>query len=455
MVVKSKNKKVIYMPIEVEVRELVAKIFLATKAAKKGYKIIIGQKSILNNTLRMFPPGFYLSGGAFSNYVKFFKRVKEYGFKILVIEEEGLITYKRKMYLDMRIDNKCLELVDRYYLWGNHQLKMLLSKYNEFEKKFFITGNPRFDILSENSKKIYEKEINQIKQKYKDFCLICTCFPSINHFNVQEDFLETLKKRKTFKTKQSLNNYVKYQEIKRKTLLEFKEFINQYSILNPNINIVIRPHPGESEKPYLGLCKKYKNVFIDKNFSVHPWLISSLFLVHHYCTTSIEALALDTKRFSIRPQSFPEGEYEFPFDCSLTLKSGKEMAKIITENKNNLENIKENIKKNLYKKYVKNIIKFDASYQIVNDIDFSFKRFRVKKKNKKFAWFLNIFKRFYVLIFSNYYEIKRSTYEKNKLKKINKGIIIDYIIRIEGIESVDRYKILNLGKNLVSIEIKK
>ena len=450
MVVKSKNKKLIYMPIEVEVRELVAKIFLATKAAKKGYKIIIGQKSILNNTLKMFPPGFYLSGGAFSNYVKFFKKVKEYGFKILVIEEEGLITYKRKMYLDMRTDNKCLELVDRYYLWGKHQLKMLLSKYNQFEKKFFITGNPRFDILGENSKYIYEREINQIKKKYKDFCLICTCFPSINHFNVEEDFLETLKKRKTFKTKKSLNNYIKYQEIKKKTLFEFQEFIREYSILNPYINIVIRPHPGESVKPYLGLCKKYKNVFIDKNFSVHPWLISSLFLVHHYCTTSIEALALDTKRFSIRPQSFPEGEYEFPFNCSLTFKSGKEMAKTITENKNNLENIN----KNLYRKYVNNIIKFDASDQIVNNIDSSFKRFRIEKKNKKISWILNIFKRFYVWIFSNYYEIKRSTYEKNKLKKINKGIIIDYITRIEGKDSVDRYKILNLGKNLVSIEIK-
>ena len=175
----------------------------------------------------------------------------------------------------------------------------------------------------------------------------------------------------------------------------------------------------------------------------------SLFLVHHYCTTSIEALALDTKRFSIRPQSFPEGEYEFPFNCSLTFKSGKEMAKKITENKNNLENIN----KNLFRKYINNIIKFDASDQIVNNIDSSFKRFRIEKKNKKISWILNIFKRFYVWIFSNYYEIKRSTYEKNKLKKINKGIIIDNIIKLK-VESLDKYKILDLGKNLVSIEIK-
>ena len=48
--------------------------------------------------------------------------------------------------------------------------------------------------------------------------------------------------------------------------------------------------------------------------SVHSWISASQFILHHYCTTSIEALALDTPSYSIRPESFKNGEYEFPFN---------------------------------------------------------------------------------------------------------------------------------------------
>ena len=239
------TKQIIYVPIEVEVRELLSKIHIAIRAAKSGHRVVIGQKSILNKLLNYLEKGIYLSGGAFSNYFSFFKRIKSKGFKILVIEEEGLITYKKKMYLDMRTDQKSIDLVERYYLWGRHQYEMMLSEYKFFHKKFLIAGNPRFDILNKKNKSIYIDEINLIKRRFSKFCLICTCFSSINHFDSQIDYLEILKSRKTLRTKESIKNFIAYQEVKK----NFKRIFDLYKFFaqnNSKINIVIRPHPGES-----------------------------------------------------------------------------------------------------------------------------------------------------------------------------------------------------------------
>ena len=154
------TKPILYLPIEVGNRELLAKIHLASKAINAGYKVVIGQKGLLNRLCSKLPSGVYISGGAFSNYISFFKFLKTKGFKIGVLEEEGLVTYKKKMYIDMRTDQNCFDLIDSYYLWGQHQYNLLLEKHSTNSHKFKITGNPRFDILSPDGRKAFKSELD-------------------------------------------------------------------------------------------------------------------------------------------------------------------------------------------------------------------------------------------------------------------------------------------------------
>ena len=444
------KKPIIYLPVEVEVRELVSKIHLAIRGAQKGNKVIIGQKSILNKLIKYLDKGIYVSGGAFSNYVPFFKNIVENGFKICVLEEEGLITFKKKFYLDMRTDKNCLDFVSRYYLWGDHQYDMLASKYPSKKEKFLVTGNPRFDFLSKRNQNIYSDEINIIKGKYKNFCLVCTCFPSINHYDRKLNVIEHLKSKNTLRTKESIIHYKNYQKIKKKTFKEFLKFIEEYSFINPNINIVIRPHPGESNVPYEIFTKKFKNVFIERNYSVHSWIIACQFLLHHYCTTSIEALALDTESYCIRPESYKKGEYEFPFKCSNTFKKGKDMS----EDLNKRGVVRRNINKSSYTKYVKNIIKCNSSKLIIEDINKFHKRSKSFGKIKKYNKLKEFLKKLYIFVLSNLYNLRRSPYEINKLRKIDKLIIKNYIDKIEGKQAYKNYRIQEIGKNLVSLEKK-
>ena len=82
---------------------------------------------------------------------------------------------------------------------------------------------------------------------------------------------------------------------------------------------------------YRELEARFPNVHVDARFSVHPWIIAAEALVHHYCTTSIEALAAGTPRFALRPMKDELSEKEVPFGCSVECVSVEELLHRISE----------------------------------------------------------------------------------------------------------------------------
>ena len=113
-----------------------------------------------------------------------------------------------------------------------------------------------------------------------------------------------------------------------------------------------------------------------------------------------------------------------------------------------------NINKSSYTKYVKNIIKGNSSKLIIEDINKFNKRSKSFGKIKKYNKLKEFIKKIYIFVLSNLYNLRRSPYEINKLRKIDKLIIKNYIDKIEGKQAYKNYRILEIGKNLVSLEKK-
>jgi surface carbohydrate biosynthesis protein len=306
----------LYIPIEVKNRELHAKILLAKHAAERGFNVILGRKNDLNDLVVHMPAGIYFGLGAFENFKHFYAKLKRQGFAIVVNEEEGLVTYSDKMYVDMRVSGATLEHIDELFTWGVENQRVLSDAFPEFSKKFKVTGNPRFDLLKPQNQRVYSAEMNDIADKYGRFVLVCTSFSSINHFDKNLDYLQSLIDKKTLRSKESIENFKRYREIKKATFNSFLEAIPKLAAVNSSINIVIRPHPSENIEIYKVYEEKFSNVHVDNRFSVHPWIIMADALVHHYCTTSIEALAVNTPRFALRPVRDALSEKEIPFSCS-------------------------------------------------------------------------------------------------------------------------------------------
>lgn len=321
----------LYIPVEVKNRELHAKVYLAKHAAEKGFNVILGRKNDLNELIVRMPPGVYLGLGAFENFGRFYAKLKRLGFAVVVNEEEGLVTYADSMYLDMRVSGATLQQIDELFTWGNENQSVLVKAFPQYDGKFQITGNPRFDLLKPQNRRVYAAEMNEISARYGKFVLVCTSFSSINHFDKNLDYLNSLIDKKTLRSKESIENFERYREVKVKTLAAFLDAIPKLAAGNPLINIIVRPHPSENMDIYRELEARFPNIHVDARFSVHPWIIVAEALVHHYCTTSIEALAAGTPRFALRPMADELSEKDVPFGCSVECVSVEELLHRISE----------------------------------------------------------------------------------------------------------------------------
>jgi surface carbohydrate biosynthesis protein len=325
----------IYIPVEVKTRELNAKLFLSCFLANAGFEVFLGRKHEIQRLCDFSKPGIFLAPGAFKNLKVFFERIKSRGFIIAVNEEEGLVTYTPQMYKDMRLDYDVMKVIDLFISWGKDNLKTLKNYTNELNLHLISEGNPRVDLLRKDMRNIFDEEVKNIKKKYGQFILITTSFGAVNHFNKEIDYLNEMKNKKTLTNHKAEANFLRYFKIKKKTLYAFIDAIKYLANKYQNQTFIIRPHPSESEEIYNKLAAEFKNIFVSKNLGIHPWIIASQAVIHHYCTTAVEAAILDKITLGYRPFPDQESENHFPFSISEVSHNLEELEQNIIKSKNN------------------------------------------------------------------------------------------------------------------------
>ena len=57
----------------------------------------------------------------------------------------------------------------------------------------------------------------------------------------------------------------------------------------PELNFIYRPHPSEDHDYYKVIFKGVKNINVEHDGNVIPWILACKLLLHDGCTTAIEA----------------------------------------------------------------------------------------------------------------------------------------------------------------------
>ena len=178
-------KKITFLPVETEVRELDYKIMLAGAIAEEGTACFVGQHNLLNNLVSNFNGGVYLGKNIFPQWfpchTKYYDALKSQDFSLLYYHEEGGIWIGAEEHwrgmCAKQIDASILHSDDQILCWG------------EFQKSFYESllpspevhnvGVARFD-LAENMN--LRKLINATSRVSEDdYILINTNFAAVNH----------------------------------------------------------------------------------------------------------------------------------------------------------------------------------------------------------------------------------------------------------------------------------
>jgi surface carbohydrate biosynthesis protein len=291
----------LFIPVEVKVRELMAKTLLACLAAQRGYHVVLGEAHAVRDRLHQLPAGIVLEKGVAPSKVESFARFRSMGHLVAAWCEEGLVFFNDDDYVRRKVTKEDLLRVEHFFAWGPYQAQVIADRFPEVQERIVCSGNPRLDLLRPEFRGLFRQEAEMLRERLGPFILVNTNFQHCNHQKGEGAYVELIKHAERFNSKEE--EAFAWGWIKHKQYL-FDAFIPMIRRLNrqyPAHMVVIRPHPGEDHDTWRRLFESAPNVLVTHEGGVIPWVLASDVLIHNGCTTGIEAALLDHPAIAYRP----------------------------------------------------------------------------------------------------------------------------------------------------------
>ena len=304
---------VIYLPVEVLNRELMARAFLAVKLAANGNKVYIFEHTFFDRN-GWLESGIYIGKNCFRTEVPYTKiyydNMKRSKVDLWYLDEEGGIypgnEDSQKKRLMCRINPNDLDQKDKILLWGKWQYQVM--KEENPEASIAITGSPNFDVLQEKyHKSLLEWDLNVTEGK-KDFILINTRFSIGNPKKGIDSVFDKNNPGSKLLSSEIMENHFIADNKMMMNMLEMSVFLAKKL---PDEEIVIRPHPGENLNIYEQVLKNYNNISVINSGGVESWIRLSKILIHNGCTTAIQAAVAGKKVITYIPECISSLENQF------------------------------------------------------------------------------------------------------------------------------------------------
>ena len=398
--VMKKCSKTILIPIETISRELDYKVYLAMLLSTKGFQVLVGKKQSIYRLFDKYSDYIYLDKGYHQDVSDvIYNKIKANNGIILNLDEEGAVDFPNNSTLLNRYSLKMLKVVDKVFLWGKSQKKMINTKHGELTN-LSVTGHPRFLLLKNNFFGLYNDDVASLKNTYGDFILVNTNFGFGN--NIKGDELVEKNYGSRFK---NITKIISEDKLKLKAIIKLIDKLS-----NKN-KIIVRPHPEENIETYYKIYNKNSNVKILRENSSIPWIMACSKCIHIDCTTGIEAAIIGKRVISYVPDYIDrELLTKLPLEVSEVFSSIQKVVTSISKN--------EKIKTNKHKALSNH---FSINSDVENLVD---EIILFKEKTNAYSFFLknrlaeliyllkNLLRKFYLLFYTN-------PLEKSKLKNYN------------------------------------
>jgi len=298
------------IPVENQVRELDAKLFLAGIAAERGFPVVLGSRAFVHYRVASIPRGVYLAKSMRRLSNRMFGILRELGHEIVAWDEEGLVRFAGEEYYRRRLSPEAMHEVAHLMAWGEDNANALRNYPAYHGAPIHITGNPRVDLMRPELREYYRPEADALRERYGDFLLVNTNFGQINHYF---STLGEMKAAAEGRGPDAANPFdVERGRLKIQLFDAFRSLLPVLCNAFPEVKIVLRPHPSENHAPWQAIAAEHPNLHVVNEGSVVPWLLASSALVANGCTTLVEAAILGLPAVNFRPLSEPGFEDPLP-----------------------------------------------------------------------------------------------------------------------------------------------
>ena len=158
-------KKLLIINIETKSREFASRMLVAYEALKRGYQVVIGAQRDINEFLIYLPKGIFFDKSIAKNKLQKLTKINNIGHKIVSLDEEGIASQNNQhFYLKQRMSKETFDLTEYFFTWGHDEKVLIQSKYNYYEDKVKITGNPRIELWKPEYAELYNEEVSEINK---------------------------------------------------------------------------------------------------------------------------------------------------------------------------------------------------------------------------------------------------------------------------------------------------
>lgn len=315
------------IPVEIQVREMDAKILLAAVAAERGFPVVIGSRTFVHFQASHLPRGVYLAKSMRALSAKMFGILGDLGHQIVAYDEEALVRAPDHEYYRWRLSPLTVPRVAHLMAWGEDDARVLGAYPACGGAPVHITGNPRIDLMRPDLRAYYRPEVDGLRERFGDFVLVNTNFNKVNNF-----FAELSHLRQAAEASDPGAAHPFEVGKGRHKLALFRHFETMLPRLSQALagwTVVLRPHPEENHAPWLDLARRCPNLRVANEGSVVPWLMASAALVANSCTTMVESAVLGVPTVNFEPLRSDEFDYHLPNSLSHSARSAAELCEIV------------------------------------------------------------------------------------------------------------------------------
>ncbi len=301
---------IIYVSLEVQVRELQSYLLFATVAASRGHQVVIGSFNdlVLYKRLNVLEKGCFFSKNVNIPKVgeRFLRSFEADGFDLYCQEQEpsvlrgnfeahtAALSITRDQYFPFK----------KVFCWGDRCVAGFKRLFKEKEDLFLSVGCPRVDVWKDHVENLNKTVDVGFKKPYilfvSNFSLSMGKLHWTENFPVLRmlDHLESYEQQKIFigEFKQDSEIAVSMIQAVKYLSLNFKEF-----------DILIRPHPTDNPDYWNYIFEDSDNVYVTGNSTtISPWIRHASLVVQNGCTSAFEAVVQKVPLVSYGPDRLEE-----------------------------------------------------------------------------------------------------------------------------------------------------
>jgi surface carbohydrate biosynthesis protein len=291
----------VYVVVEVAARELEARLLLALVAAERGHDVLLGDVDPRLDPVAM-PPGLFhdkslTAGQEMTRQAE----LADAGFLVSSQDEEhGLLQPDFALFMERRFTPEALALADRVLAWGPHDHAALTAGRPAHVQRLRMTGAPRVDLWRPELALHHKRTPLPVGER--PFVLFANNFTHLLGVNRFTTMLAD-KRGKYFSGPADALERLWFDELtsQAERLHHVVASVRLIAGSHPDLTVVVRPHPVESDAAWRDLLGPLPNVLVSRAGSISPWVRSALAVVHTGDTTGFEVAVGRVPLISLEP----------------------------------------------------------------------------------------------------------------------------------------------------------